>query len=104
MATRSPKEIADKARTLFDARYCWSTPVRAVTVSAIYLCPELTPQQLDIFSDAEKAEKQDKLDSAVDELRQRFGKGIIRPASTLGDIKIPDDGRDLVRMPGLMFQ
>ena len=104
MATRSPKEIADKARNLFDARYCWSTPVRAVTVSAIYLCPELTPQQLDIFSDAEKAEKQDKLDSAVDELRQRFGKGIIRPASTLGDIKIPDDGRDLVRMPGLMFQ
>ena len=104
MGTRSPKELADKARELFDARYQWTTPVRAVTVSAIYLCPLSTPQQTDLFTDVARAERRDQLDSVVDALRGRFGKRCIGPASTFCDLKMPDDGRDLVRMPGLMYQ
>lgn len=104
MGTRSPKELADYARELFDTRYTWSSSVRAVSVSAIYLCALSTPQQTDMFTDVERAERRDKLDSVVDALRGRFGKRCIGPASTFCDLKMPDDGRDLVRMPGLMYQ
>ena len=103
MATRSPKDLADRARELFHTRYPWDSPVRAVTVSAIYLCSLSTPQQIDLFTDIERAERRDRLDSTVDSLRSRFGKRCIGPASTFGDLKMPDDGRDLVRMPGIMY-
>lgn len=36
MPTRSPKVIADTARSLFSQRYTWATPVRAVTVEEIF--------------------------------------------------------------------
>ena len=101
--TRSPKEIADAARVLFHERYRWFRPVRAVTVRAIGLIPQQVPEQMNLFLDQKKKDKLDKIETAVEEIRQRYGKHSVMNASLLGDIKIPDDGRDLVRMPGLMY-
>ena len=101
--TRSPKEIADAARVLFHERYRWFRPVRAVTVRAIGLIPQQIPEQMNLFLDQKKKDKLDKIETAVEEIRQRYGKHSVMNASLLGDIKIPDDGRDLVRMPGLMY-
>lgn len=102
-ATRSPMIIARKARELFQMRYGWNAPVRAVTVRAIDLVPQGNPQQLNLFVDQNYLEKLDKLDGAVEEIRRRFGKKAIFSASLLHDLKMPDDGRDEVVMPGLMY-
>ena len=34
----------------------------------------------------------------------RFGKSAITYACLMGDLKMPTDGRDKVRMPGIMYQ
>ena len=49
-------------------------------------------------------EKRDRAESAVESVRGRYGKGAIRPASLLGDLKMPGDGREEVVMPGLMYR
>ena len=43
-------------------------------------------------------------EGAIEELRDRFGKRAITYATLLGDLKMPDDGRHSVKMPGLMYQ
>lgn len=104
MPTRSPHEIADTARELFHNKYGWSNPVRAVTVRTIDLVPRYSSRQMNIFYDAETAERRDRLETAVEDIRRRFGKRSIINATLLHDLKMPDDGRDIVRMPGLMYQ
>ena len=49
-------------------------------------------------------EKHKTIDGAVEELRERFGKRAVTYAVLLGDLKMPGDGRELVRMPGLMYK
>ena len=104
MPTRSPKVIADTARSLFSQRYTWATPVRAVTVRAINLVPQAQPDQLSLYSDPIRAARLDKLETAVEDIRRRYGKHAIMNATLLGDLKMPCDGRCEVIMPGLMYQ
>ena len=104
MPTRSPKVIADTARSLFSQRYTWATPVRAVTVRAINLVPQAQPDQLSLYSDPIKAARLDKLETAVEDIRRRYGKHAIMNATLLGDLKMPCDGRCEVIMPSLMYQ
>lgn len=102
-STKSPLELAEKARELFAKNYAWTLPVRAVTVRAINLVPEGLPQQADLFNDILKREKLEKLDDAVDDLRRRFGKRAIYPASLMGDIGMPGRGINEITMPGTMY-
>ncbi len=50
-ATRSPMEIARKAKELFEKNYSWRNQVRSVNVGAINLVPTSWPQQLTLFDD-----------------------------------------------------
>jgi len=102
-ATRSQQEIALTARKLFHENYVWINPVRAVTVRAINLAPEGDPQQFDLFTDTEKIEKQDRLETTVDDIRRRYGKRAIFAAALMGDIKMPDRGNAEIIMPGMMY-
>ena len=102
--TRSPKEIADTARILFNKQHQWTTPVRAVTVRAINLMPQAIPVQTTIFSDPERLERIDRLETAIEDIRRRYGKHSIINATLLGDLKMPGDNRCEVIMPGLMYQ
>lgn len=58
--------------------YDWKNPIRSLTVRAINLTSLDVPHQLDIFCDAERVAKSEAIDKAVEELRSRFGKNIIR--------------------------
>lgn len=102
--TRSPKVIANTARMLFNRQYRWTVPVRAVTVRAINLFPQALPIQTTIFTDPERLEKLDRLETAIEDIRRRYGKRSIINATLLGDLKMPGDNRCEVIMPGLMYQ
>lgn len=102
-ATQLPSEIAAAASRIFQAKYHWGSKVRAVTVRAIDLVPQNSPNQLSLFVDAQRMERRERLEDAVEELRSRFGKHALTYGSLLGDLKMPDDGRHQVKMPGLMY-
>ena len=101
--TQLPSELAHYGFSLFRERYPWITKVRAVCIRAIDLVPQSPEEQLSLFIDTAKRDKKAALQDSVEEIRRRFGKQAISYAVLLGDKKMPDDGRDLVRMPGLMY-
>jgi len=102
--TQLPSEIAKVAFHTFQANYRWNNPVRAVTVRAIDLCPVHETEQLSLFIDNERRERRERLEDCVEEIRGRYGKGALTYCALLGDLKMPDDGRDKVKMPGMMYQ
>ena len=91
--TQLPSEIAASAYQVFRQKYSWGSKVRAVTVRAIDLVPQSTPQQMSIFVDGGKVDKKERLQDAIEQLRDRFGKHAITYGALLGDLKMPDDGR-----------
>ena len=102
--TQLPSEIGSAAFRLFQERYRWSSKVRAVTVRAIDLVPQNEADQLSMFVDTERLTRREKLEDAIEELQGRFGKNAITYGILLGDLKMPDDGRHSVKMPGMMYQ
>ena len=101
--TQSPSEITAAGFALFKERYLWDKDVRAVCIRATDLVPKAENEQLSFFVDNEKHERREKLDDTIEALRARFGKRAVTYAVLLGDLKMPCDGRDKVRMPGMMY-
>lgn len=84
--TRHALEISQKAFELFREMYPWNNYVRSVGVSVSDF--SFGAEQLDLFGDFEKDEKQVRLDAAVDRLRRKYGNGIIQSAIVYKDPKI----------------
>ena len=72
-ATNITGEIAAYAYQIFKENYNWSKPIRSVGVRGADLVTDNYWEQIDLFSNVEKREKQMKMYSAVDEIRRRFG-------------------------------
>ena len=104
LKTQLPSEIAAAAFRSFKERYSWNTKVRAVTVRAIELSPKDSAEQLTLFDNVQHRMTMEKVQDAVEEIRGRFGKSAITYACLMGDLKMPTDGRDKVKMPGIMYQ
>lgn len=85
-------------------QYIWTEKVRAITIRAIDLIPQTTEEQLSLMVDYERRDRRVRLEDAIEDLRRRFGKKSLTYAGLLGNLKMPDDGRDSVKMPGLMYQ
>ena len=102
--TQLPSEIANAGFDLFRQRYPWSTPVRAVTIRAIDLVSQREADQLSMFIDNERRDRRIRLEDSVEDIRRRFGKKALTYAAIMGDLKMPIDGRDTVRMPSQMYQ
>ena len=102
--TQLPNEIAGAGFHLLMERYRWDKPIRAVTIRGIDLVSQKEAEQLSMFVDHQKRDRRIRLEDAVEDIRKRFGKRAISYAVLMGDLKIPDDGRQLVTMPGLMYQ
>ena len=103
-STQSPLDIARLGRELFDSRYTWTTPVRAVTIRAINLIPQDRPMQASLFYDIAKIERRERLETAIEDIRRRFGNKAIYPAACMGDLKMPGRGNSEIIMPSIMFQ
>ncbi|MCR5636717.1 MAG: DNA polymerase IV [Clostridiales bacterium] len=77
--------IAKSAFELFRQSYKWNKDIRSVTVTAIDLVPKDIPKQDSVFSDSEKTERLEKLDNCIEQIRNRFGKSIIKNAVLCGN-------------------
>ncbi|MGL4738698.1 MAG: DNA polymerase IV [Cellulosilyticaceae bacterium] len=87
--TRCSRELADLALTLFKRHYHWHTPVRALGIRAIELSFSHAPTQYSLFSDYEQTLKHERMETAVDQIRGKYGAHMIRRASLLTPEKLP---------------
>lgn len=101
--TQSPFVLASEAFMLFERKHTWANPLRSVAVRAIYLVEDGTPCQLSIFEDNERTERLERLDTAVEQLRNRFGRDIVKPAVLYNDNKLPDESEVEMIMPSTGF-
>ena len=104
MKTQLPSEIAAAGFKVFRERYHWEKNIRAVCIRAIDLVPKNAPEQLTLFDDTGIRAKKERAEDAVESIRARFGKKAITYGVLLNDLKMPADGRDKVKMPGMMFK
>lgn len=102
-ATQSTRIISEEAYKLFVQKHCWENDIRSIAVRAINLVPEKVPEQLNMFSDYERHDKLEKLERAVDSIRQKYGCHAINSATYLKNIKIAKY-KSLSDMPISMFQ
>ncbi len=84
------RELTQSAMELADCCWNMANPVRALTVTAIYLLPaEAAGTQLDLFSADrdKKRQRLERLEEAMDVIRAKYGAGAIAPASAPRDPK-----------------
>lgn len=81
-------EIGKAAFALFRQAYPWRCFVRALGVSVSDFCSGA--EQLDLFGSAEREEKQQRLDSAIDGLRKKYGNHAVQPAIVFRDPRLRD--------------
>ena len=84
-ATNLTGEIAQTAVRLFDGRFAGGFPYRSAGLSCSALTPDDAPVQLDFLGDEARRIKTERLESAIDGLRRRFGHQIVRRAVVLTD-------------------
>ena len=94
LPSRAPMDMAIKGRELFfqllQEDHLFALPARALSIRAIGLFPADEPYEPSLFDDRNQNEREEKLFDAVDNLRCRFGKTIVRSAALLGDCKLPE--------------
>lgn len=83
--TCSSAEIAQVAFGLFKANYRWENPVRSVGVRGAQLVEAEAGVQTSLLNDDVRREKWERIDAAMDYLRQRYGYMSIRRAVTCSD-------------------
>lgn len=82
------QDVAKTAFKLFKEVYPWEKPVRSLGISVSGFL--FGNEQLDLFGDLEKDEKQKRLDNAIDKLRAKYGNNIIQAAIVYNDPKLKD--------------
>lgn len=87
-ATDNVNEIGELAFKLFKELYPWTAAVRGVGVSVSDF--DFGNEQLNFLDRAQKDEKQQRLDKAIDELRKKYGNNVIQLAIVYKDPKIRD--------------
>ena len=102
MPTQSPMLIAKAAFHLFKSRYDWKNPIRSVSIQAINLTPQDTPQQIGFFMNVEKIEKIEKLEQCIETIRQRFGKDSIRNGVLIQNLRMPPEKAQITMPTGMI--
>ena len=82
-ATNSLHNIASECIAIFDAKWAIGKPVRMLTVTASSLESTDAPTQLSLFDEEIASEKHEKVDAAMDAIKQKFGKASVFRAGTM---------------------
>ncbi|MBE6675190.1 MAG: DNA polymerase IV, partial [Ruminococcaceae bacterium] len=96
--------ISKTAYELLRENYSFKEKIRAITVTAIHLNEEGAPVQSVMLYDYEADEKRKRLNSALDEIKNTFGKGAIKPAVILDENKMPKNSHKEIILPGMMHK
>ena len=96
--------ISREAFALLLENYKFREQIRALSVTAINLCDKDTPTQSIMLHDYEADSKREKLNTALDEIKNTFGKGSIKPAVILNETKMPKNSQKEVILPGMMHK
>lgn len=83
--TDSAKVIHECAVELFKESYDWHLPVRSIGVRLTDLVSSDAPEQLSLFEEVDRNEKEDRLEKTVDTIRERFGKKSLMLLGELGN-------------------
>lgn len=86
--TCSSMEIAQTAFDLFRHNYAWPKPLRSVGVRGSDLSAEDETLQLSMLCDEQRREKREKIDRAVDAVRERYGYTSVQRAIVYTDAKL----------------
>lgn len=87
------------AMKLFRERYRWPEKVRSLTVTAIKLSEAALYRQISFLKEQEEHDRIERLDGAMYELRQRYGKECVLFASQKLDLKLPFLRNDVITLP-----
>jgi DNA polymerase-4 len=101
-SSQSAMEIAKMAHSLFEKNYNWDQNVRALTVRAINVAPQIKEQQLNIFY--KKQIKRERAELTVEQIRERFGKTAVMNAILMKNNKMPIHRDVEIIMPSVMYQ
>ena len=84
--TRTAGDIASCSYQIFNELYTWERPVRAIGVSVCDFTYD--KEQLDLYFDNDKEERTEKLDKVVDNLRLKYGNGVLKRATVMQDKRL----------------
>ena len=80
------RELMEHARALLARHYKWKLPIRTLGVSAGELIPaDAVSLQLDLEGTAEKRDKLERIERAMDGLKDRYGEAAVRRGTELID-------------------
>lgn len=80
----------------------FANSIRSVTVQAINLVPQDTPRQIDMFMDAAKQDKLERMEKCVEEIRRRFGKDSIRNGVLCQNLRLPPKKAEITMPTGMV--
>lgn len=78
-------ELAKTAMQLLKQNYDFRLPLRSLGVRACDLCDASSGLQLAFFEDSRRREKWERIESSLDDIRRRFGRGAVQRAFLLED-------------------
>ncbi len=84
--TNLAETISGTAMAIIKKSWRMRDPIRLITITAINLCDENQAQQLSLFSDENiMTEKSEKIERAMDDIREKFGSGAINFGSVVNN-------------------
>lgn len=102
--TQDELSISREAFKLLRQNYTFREKIRAITVTATSLGEENSPIQAMLLYDYAADEKRSRLNNALDDLKNTFGKEIIKPAIILDENKMPKKAQEDTVLPGMMHK
>lgn len=85
------KEIRDTALEIISRSWRVGDPIRLITITAINLVHSSDGEQMSLYHDGPDLSRFEALDSSLDQIRQKYGSGAVKPASILkNDLGIGD--------------
>lgn len=76
----SSRELSEMGAALLRESYSWSRPIRSIGLRGTGLVDGQSSRQLSLFPDEQRRDKWERIDAAVDQLRQRYGYFSVRRA------------------------